>query len=79
MLIGGFANATAGGIFYSNAFVSSCIFRKLASTWPKIMIQWEKHEKDAYPYPKLRARIRTVAIIILILALCKCRRVGLHN
>ncbi|XP_077285666.1 gustatory receptor for sugar taste 64a-like isoform X1 [Arctopsyche grandis] len=66
---GGFANATAGGIFYSNAFVSSCIFRKLASTWPNIMIQWEKHEKDAYPYPKLRARTRAIAIIILILAL----------
>lgn len=70
-LIGGFANATAGGIFYMNAFVSSCIFRKIASNWPKTMIEWEKHEKDAKPNLKLRNRLRIIAYIILVCALGK--------
>lgn len=68
IFIGGFANATAGGIFYFNNAISAYLFHKIAKGWPALMTRWERVESKLLLESKLNFMLQCTAVIVLILA-----------
>ncbi|KAJ4428995.1 hypothetical protein ANN_25991 [Periplaneta americana] len=61
-------------IFYLTGALCCCMFLKMATKWPRLVLLWHQTERSQmhYGYPDhLRFKIRTMAVVIATVAFCE--------